>query len=113
MKDVAKQLEQHFSGRVKVSALLHPLGNMLAISWLSLRGSVLRALCFFSPDGGDKDARDLMQMRLEQRLRDGLEDESIAGQRIGTFEKYTKVRLKVSCYSVAVQETSEGGVVRA
>ncbi|KYO37059.1 G patch domain-containing protein 3 [Alligator mississippiensis] len=45
---------------------------------------------YYDQDGGDKDARDLMQMRLEQRLRDGLEDESIAGQRIGTFEKYTK-----------------------
>ncbi|XP_048356077.1 G patch domain-containing protein 3 [Sphaerodactylus townsendi] len=39
---------------------------------------------------GDKDARDLVQMRFEQRLRDGLEDGSVLGQQIGTFEKYTK-----------------------
>lgn len=30
-------------------------------------------------------------MWLEQRLRDGLEDGSVSGQQIGTFERYTKV----------------------
>lgn len=44
-----------------------------------------------SLDGGDKDARDSVQMWLEQRLRDGLEDGSVSGQQIGTFERYTKV----------------------
>ncbi|XP_054855579.1 G patch domain-containing protein 3 [Eublepharis macularius] len=45
---------------------------------------------YYDKDGGDKDARDLVQMRFEQRLRDGLEDGSVLGQHIGTFEKYTK-----------------------
>ncbi|XP_053867476.1 G patch domain-containing protein 3 [Malaclemys terrapin pileata] len=45
---------------------------------------------YYDKDGGDKDARDAVQMRLEQRLRDGLEDGSVSGQQIGTFEKYTK-----------------------
>uniref|UniRef100_A0A8C3UIN7 G-patch domain containing 3 n=1 Tax=Catharus ustulatus TaxID=91951 RepID=A0A8C3UIN7_CATUS len=42
--------------------------------------------------GGDKDARDSVQMWLEQRLRDGLEDGAVAvpGQHIGTFERHTK-----------------------
>lgn len=30
-------------------------------------------------------------MWLEQRLRDGLEDGSVSGQQIGTFERHTKV----------------------
>lgn len=34
-------------------------------------------------------------MRFEQRLRDGLEDGSVLGQQIGTFEKYTKVRQEI------------------
>ncbi|XP_074161793.1 G patch domain-containing protein 3 [Sminthopsis crassicaudata] len=37
---------------------------------------------YYDRDGGDKDARDSVQMRLEQRLRDGLED--------STFEQHTK-----------------------
>ncbi|XP_062996546.1 G patch domain-containing protein 3 [Elgaria multicarinata webbii] len=45
---------------------------------------------YYDKDGGDKDARDLVQMRFEQRLRDGLEDGSVLGQQIGNFEKYTK-----------------------
>ncbi|NWJ09344.1 GPTC3 protein, partial [Crypturellus undulatus] len=45
---------------------------------------------YYDKDGGDKDARDSIRMRLEQRLHDGLEDGSVSGQQIGTFEKYTK-----------------------
>ncbi|NXA41431.1 GPTC3 protein, partial [Eudromia elegans] len=45
---------------------------------------------YYDKDGGDKDARDSVRMWLEQRLRDGLEDGSVSGQQIGTFEKYTK-----------------------
>ncbi|NXR23748.1 GPTC3 protein, partial [Cinclus mexicanus] len=45
---------------------------------------------YYDKDGGDKDARDSVQMWLEQRLRDGLEDGSVQGQHIGTFERYTK-----------------------
>ncbi|XP_061452868.1 G patch domain-containing protein 3 [Rhineura floridana] len=45
---------------------------------------------YYDKDGGDKDARDLVQMRFEQRLRDGLEDGSLLGQQIGNFEKFTK-----------------------
>ncbi|NXL81169.1 GPTC3 protein, partial [Leptocoma aspasia] len=45
---------------------------------------------YYDKDGGDKDARDSVQMWLEQRLRDGLEDGSVSGQHIGTFERHTK-----------------------
>ncbi|NXV04849.1 GPTC3 protein, partial [Cettia cetti] len=45
---------------------------------------------YYDKAGGDKDARDSVQMWLEQRLRDGLEDGSVSGQHIGTFERYTK-----------------------
>nr|XP_021390680.1 G patch domain-containing protein 3 [Lonchura striata domestica] len=45
---------------------------------------------YYDKDGGDKDARDSVQMWLERRLRDGLEDGSVSGQPIGTFERYTK-----------------------
>uniref|UniRef100_H3ATH3 G-patch domain containing 3 n=1 Tax=Latimeria chalumnae TaxID=7897 RepID=H3ATH3_LATCH len=45
---------------------------------------------YYDKDGGDKDARDYVQMRLEQRLREGLEDGSVTNQRIGNFEQYTK-----------------------
>ncbi|XP_072465583.1 G patch domain-containing protein 3 isoform X1 [Notamacropus eugenii] len=41
-------------------------------------------------DGGDKDARDSVQMRLEQRLRDGVEDGSAVSHQVGTFERHTK-----------------------
>lgn len=56
--------------------------------WLSWAVLTVAAL---SPDGGDKDARDSVQMWLEQRLRAGLEDGSMSGQHIGTFERHTKV----------------------
>ncbi|XP_044291266.1 G patch domain-containing protein 3 [Varanus komodoensis] len=45
---------------------------------------------YYDKDGGDKDARDLVQMRFEQRLRDGLEDGSVLNRQIGNFEKHTK-----------------------
>ncbi|XP_023796695.1 G patch domain-containing protein 3, partial [Cyanistes caeruleus] len=45
---------------------------------------------YYDKDGGDKDARDSVQMWLEQRLRDGLEDGSVAGQHVGSFERHTK-----------------------
>ncbi|XP_008934087.1 PREDICTED: G patch domain-containing protein 3, partial [Merops nubicus] len=45
---------------------------------------------YYDKEGGDKDARDSVRMLLEQRLRGGLEDGSVAGQQIGTFERYTK-----------------------
>ncbi|XP_072890669.1 G patch domain-containing protein 3 [Hemitrygon akajei] len=41
-------------------------------------------------DGGDKDSQDYVQMRLEQRLREGLESASVQSPRIGGFERYTK-----------------------
>ncbi|NXI53236.1 GPTC3 protein, partial [Chloroceryle aenea] len=46
---------------------------------------------YYDKDGGDKDARDTVQMWLEQRRRDGSEEGSLVGQQIGTFERYTKV----------------------
>ncbi|NXG44293.1 GPTC3 protein, partial [Psilopogon haemacephalus] len=45
---------------------------------------------YYDRDGGDKDARDSVRMRLEQRRRSGLEDASAPGQQIGSFERYTK-----------------------
>lgn len=65
------------------------------------------AECPFLPDGGDKDAQDLVQMRFEQRLRDGLEDGSVLGQHIGTFEKYTKVRLGCVLTSLAEENLAD------
>ncbi|XP_030074308.1 G patch domain-containing protein 3 [Microcaecilia unicolor] len=38
---------------------------------------------YYDQDAGDKDARDFLQMRLEQKRREGLEP-------LGTFEQYTK-----------------------
>ncbi|XP_038017040.1 G patch domain-containing protein 3 [Motacilla alba alba] len=45
---------------------------------------------YYDKDGGDKDARDSVRMWLEQRLRAGLEEGSVSGQHIGTFERHTK-----------------------
>lgn len=58
----------------------------------------LRDQFFFNPalsltDGGDMDARDYVRMRYEKRLREGLEDGSGHNQSIGSFEKFTKVRI--------------------
>ncbi|XP_021056453.1 G patch domain-containing protein 3 [Mus pahari] len=45
---------------------------------------------YYDRDGGDKDARDSVQMRLERRLREGQEDGSVLGCQVGTFERHTK-----------------------
>lgn len=45
---------------------------------------------YYDRDGGDKDARDSVKMRLEQRLRDGQEDGSVIEHQVGTFERHTK-----------------------
>lgn len=45
---------------------------------------------YYDRDAGDKDARDSVQMRLEQRLRDGQEDGSVVERQVGTFERHTK-----------------------
>ncbi|KAI5768161.1 GPATCH3 [Gulo gulo luscus] len=45
---------------------------------------------YYDTDGGDKDARDSVQMRLERRLRDGQEDGSVIRCQVGTFERHTK-----------------------
>ncbi|XP_031234837.1 G patch domain-containing protein 3 [Mastomys coucha] len=45
---------------------------------------------YYDRDGGDKDARDSVQMRLERRLREGQEDGSVIGRQVGTFERHTK-----------------------
>ncbi|XP_021539270.1 G patch domain-containing protein 3 [Neomonachus schauinslandi] len=45
---------------------------------------------YYDTDGGDKDARDSVQMRLERRLRDGQEDSSVIKCQVGTFERHTK-----------------------
>lgn len=42
------------------------------------------------------DSRDYVRMRYERRLRDGVEQE-ITQQKIGTFEKFTKVINKLLC----------------
>ncbi|XP_019742002.1 G patch domain-containing protein 3 [Hippocampus comes] len=45
---------------------------------------------YYDKDGGDMDARDYVRMRLEKRLRDGLEDGSAHNHAIGSFERFTK-----------------------
>ncbi|XP_004592418.2 G patch domain-containing protein 3 [Ochotona princeps] len=45
---------------------------------------------YYDRDAGDKDARDSVRMRLEQRLRDGQEDGSVVERQVGTFERHTK-----------------------
>ncbi|XP_045154859.1 G patch domain-containing protein 3 [Echinops telfairi] len=45
---------------------------------------------YYDRDGGDKDARDSVQMRLEQRRRDGQERGSVMEGQVGTFERHTK-----------------------
>ncbi|NWU20380.1 GPTC3 protein, partial [Dyaphorophyia castanea] len=45
---------------------------------------------YYDKGGGDKDARDSVQMWLERRLRAGLEGGSGPGQHIGTFERHTR-----------------------
>eukprot|EP00058_Branchiostoma_floridae_P017995 XP_002603484.1 hypothetical protein BRAFLDRAFT_220106 [Branchiostoma floridae] len=46
---------------------------------------------YYDPDGGDKDARDYLQMRLEQRLRAGMDGEDREQEgKIGQFERHTK-----------------------
>lgn len=45
---------------------------------------------YYDQDGGDKDARDSVRMRLERRLRDGQEDGSLVKRQVGNFERHTK-----------------------
>ncbi|KAM9852445.1 G patch domain-containing protein 3 [Aulostomus maculatus] len=45
---------------------------------------------YYDKDGGDMDARDYVQMRYENRLREGLEGRSRHTQTIGSFERFTK-----------------------
>ncbi|XP_072357078.1 G patch domain-containing protein 3 isoform X1 [Scyliorhinus torazame] len=45
---------------------------------------------YYDKDGGDKDSRDYVQMRLEQRQREGVENVSVQSPCIGGFERYTK-----------------------
>ncbi|XP_069935124.1 G patch domain-containing protein 3 [Oryctolagus cuniculus] len=45
---------------------------------------------YYDRGAGDKDARDAVQMRLEQRLREGREDGSVIERQVGTFERHTK-----------------------
>uniref|UniRef100_A0A383Z5U6 G patch domain-containing protein 3 n=1 Tax=Balaenoptera acutorostrata scammoni TaxID=310752 RepID=A0A383Z5U6_BALAS len=45
---------------------------------------------YYDADGGDKDARDSVRIRLERRLRDGQEAGSVIGHQMGTFERHTK-----------------------
>ncbi|GCC26832.1 G patch domain-containing protein 3 [Chiloscyllium punctatum] len=45
---------------------------------------------YYDKGGGDKDSQDYVQMRLEQRQREGVEIVSVQSPRIGGFERYTK-----------------------
>lgn len=56
------------------------------------RQILLRPVLHFT-DGGDMDARDYVRIRYEKRLREGLEDTSGHNQSIGSFERFTKVRM--------------------
>ena len=46
---------------------------------------------FYGTDGGDKDARDMIQIRYDQRRRQGLEMDSVFTGGLGKFEQHTKV----------------------
>ena len=48
---------------------------------------------YYESGGGDKDARDYIEIRQEQRRRKGQEttDRFMAGLNTGTFERHTKV----------------------
>ncbi|XP_069478980.1 G patch domain-containing protein 3 [Ambystoma mexicanum] len=45
---------------------------------------------YYDQEAGDKDARDSVRMRLEQRRRDGIEDDASLGKPVGKFEQHTK-----------------------
>nr|XP_033809649.1 G patch domain-containing protein 3 [Geotrypetes seraphini] len=45
---------------------------------------------YYDQDAGDKDSRDFLQMRLEQKRREGQDSVSVLEQPVGTFEQYTK-----------------------
>ena len=44
--------------------------------------------------GGNKDARDMRDMEMERRLRDG--EDSQPWKELGGFEKHTKVRMEIT-----------------
>ena len=45
---------------------------------------------YYDPNGGDKDAKDMLAMRQEKRRRNGEDDTDIRNG-IGQFEMFTKV----------------------
>ena len=47
--------------------------------------------CVMVVEGGDKDARDMRDMEMERRLRDGEDTGTWTG--VAGFERHTKVRL--------------------
>ena len=47
---------------------------------------------YYEPMASDKDARENIDLRQEQRLRAGLEDNTVANQHgLGEFERFSKV----------------------
>ena len=46
---------------------------------------------YYEEGAGDMDAKDHVAMRREQRLRKGIDHESVFTKNIGKFEKHTKV----------------------
>ena len=56
---------------------------------------------YYDPYGGDKDARDMVTMRRDARRRQGHTDkddiDAANPEKIGHFEKYTKVSFKKKC----------------
>ncbi|XP_029427243.1 G patch domain-containing protein 3 isoform X2 [Rhinatrema bivittatum] len=63
---------------------------------------------YYDQGAGDKDSRDFMQMKLEQRRREGLECESILEQPVGTFERYTKVPRRAAADVSRCKEAPQG-----
>lgn len=55
------------------------------------QAAVMHYCDWSSSDGGDMDARDYVRMRSERRLREGLEGLPGRQQKIGSFERFTKV----------------------
>ncbi|XP_036204683.1 G patch domain-containing protein 3 isoform X2 [Myotis myotis] len=62
---------------------------------------------YYDRDGGDKDARDSVQMRLERRRRDGQEDSSVTECQVGTFERHTKVPRREATAIWATEEAPQ------
>ena len=68
---------------------MHDSANLVYCMW-SVRTYI---------EGGDKDARDMRDMEMERRLREGRDTETWTG--MAGFEKHTKVSTSCIYYTLA------------